>query len=436
MRVKQNSKLPAGSINRAAIFGISFGMLLLGSSVSVLADQITVWSGYPEMAPFYQHVADGLKAQYPDLTVDVEAIQLRDHEKRVALGLSSQSAADVIELETTTATRYMQSDLLQHPPADIASFVQDTGNFEKFFADNASYNGQVYGVPLFRGQSALYYNTDMFKAAGLTDPPKTMQDYTDYAKKLVQRDASGNIKVSGWSMRLSGGGSGIAEKFWINLFQYGGNIVVQQPDGKWKMTLASPEGHKALAQYIQVVHGDKTDTVEAPADSDAFERGQTAMFIRESNVIGDIAQKAPDLHYATASLPMGTIVSPVNLYVGSDQHSAEAWAFIKAATSPENQLWMLEHVGWLPNRAGIDYTDVLKKTPQFAAFVQFPAGYKFFTDPNMGPADELMTHVANKLTDDFANASLLNNDAGIDAALKDASDDAAAILDREGILEK
>lgn len=432
----QGTRQPGAALARSAVFGATLAAALFGGSLSVLADQITVWSGYPELTPFYQHVADGLKAQYPDLKVDVEAINLRDHEKRVALGLSSQNAADVIELETTTATRYTENDLLQHPPADIVSYVQNPANFDKFFVDNASYNGQVYGVPLFRGQSALFYNTHMFKAAGLTAPPTTMDDYTKYAAKLAQRDAKGNLKVSGWSLRLSGGGSGIAEKFWINLFQFGGNIVVQQPDGKWKMTLATPEGHKALAQYLQVVYGDKSDTVEAPADTDAFERGQTAMFIRESNVIGDIAQKAPSLHYATAPLPMGTIVSPVNLYVGNDQHAAEAWAFIKAATTPENQLWMLENVGWLPNRTGIDYSEILKKTPQFAAFVQFPKGYKFFTDPNMGPADELMTHVANKLTDDFANASLYNNDAGIDAALKDASDDATAILDRAGILEK
>jgi multiple sugar transport system substrate-binding protein len=133
---------------------------------------------------------------------------------------------------------------------------------------------------------------------------------------------------------------------------------------------------------------------------------------------------------------MGSIVSPVNLFVGSDQHSAEAWAFIQAATSPENQLWMLENVGWLPNRANLDYTDILKKTPQFAAFVQLPKDYKFFTLPNIGPADEFLTRVAAKLTDDFADASLLNNDAGIDAALKSASDDGAAVLDRAGLLAK
>ncbi len=46
-------------------------------------------------------------------------------------------------------------------------------------------------MPLFRGQSALYYNTEMFAKAGLSGPPKTMDEYTEYAKKLTQRDAAG-----------------------------------------------------------------------------------------------------------------------------------------------------------------------------------------------------------------------------------------------------
>jgi multiple sugar transport system substrate-binding protein len=38
-----------------------------------------------------------------------------------------------------------------------------------------------------------------------------MEEYTDFAEKLTKRDASGKATVSGWSMRLSGGGQGIAE---------------------------------------------------------------------------------------------------------------------------------------------------------------------------------------------------------------------------------
>jgi multiple sugar transport system substrate-binding protein len=377
-----------------------------------------------------------MKAQYPDLTVDVEAIPLRDHEKRVALGLTSGSAADVIELEVGTATRYMQNDLFAHAPADMVSYVQDPKNFNKFFADAGALGGTVYGVPLFRGQSALYYNTDMFKAAGISAPPKTMDEFTADAKKLAQRDAGGNLKVSGWSLRLSGGGQGITEKFWINMFQYGQNLMDEQPDGKWKLNITSDAAKKNLEQYLQVVYGDKADSVTFPADSDAFERGQTAMFIRESWVIGDIASKAPDLKYATSTLPMGSIVAPVDLFVSDKdaQKAKEAWAFAQAATSPENQVWMLDNVGWLPNRLGLDFSQILAKKPQFAAFVQLPADYKFFSLPSIGPADELLTRIADRLTNAFADPSLYGNQEKIDGVLKQTSDEAAGILKRNDLL--
>jgi multiple sugar transport system substrate-binding protein len=349
--------------------------------------------------------------------------------------LTSGSAANVIELEAATANRYMQNDMLAHAPADIASYVQDPKNFDKFFSNTAAMDGTVYGVPLFRGQSALYYNTDMFKAAGISEPPKTMDEYTKDAAKLAQRDSKGNLQTSGWTLRLSGGGQGIAEKFWINMFQYGGNVMEETPDGKWKLTLANDIGRKTLNQYLQVVYGDKSDTIEAPADADAFERGQTAMLIRESWVIGDLAQKAPNIHYGTSTLPTGSIVSPVDLFVSGDQQkAAEAWAFVKAATSPENQLWLLANVGWLPNRSGLDFSSVTAKTPQFAAFVDLPKNYKFFSLPVIGPAEELETRIAAQLTNAFADPSLLGNDKAVDAVLKKTSDEAESILKREDLL--
>ncbi len=420
---------------RAGIMGAALGAILVSMPLAASADELTVWSGYPEMVPFYKHVAESMKADYPDLTVNVQAIPLRDHEKRVALGVTSGSAGDVIELAVSTATRYMQNDLLAKAPDDTVAYVDDPANFNKFFADAGKLDGTLYGVPLFRGQSALFYNTDMFKAAGLSEPPKTMDEMTGYAAKLAERDANGNLKVSGWSLRLSGGGQGIAEKFWINMFQYGGNLLEETGGGKWKAAFANEAGHKTLAQYLDVVYGDKADSVAFPADADAFERGQTAMFIRESWVISDIAAKAPDLHYATTTLPMGSIVAPVDMFVpASSSKAKEAWAFAKAATSAENQLWLLANVGWLPNRAGLDYSAILAKTPQFGAFVNYPADYKFFTLPTIGPADELLTRIAAQLTNAFGNSSLQGNDKAIDETLQTAADEADGILKREGLL--
>ena len=201
-------------------------------------------------------------------------------------------------------------------------------NFEAFFQETATVGGSVYGVPVFRGQGALFYNTDMLAAAGLEGPPTTMDEYDEYAAKLTQRDSDGNPTVSGWSLRLSGGGGGIAEKFWINLHQYGGTLLEQDGDN-YRAGYANEMGLAALRQYVNAVSGLKTVTVEMPADAAAFQREQTAMFIRESWVIGDTAKKAPDLNYKTAVLPRGSIALPVNLYVsgGSEEAQAAAWDF-------------------------------------------------------------------------------------------------------------
>jgi multiple sugar transport system substrate-binding protein len=420
-------------LSRAALaFGAATLALTFGAAAQ--AQTLTVWSGYPEMEPFYKKVGESLKKKYPNLQVKVEAIPLREHEKRLALALPSGAAAEVIELANSTAQRYIEAGLMKPAPEDAAKFVGNAAYFDDFIRKTASVGGKVYGVPLFRGQGALYYNTEMFAKAGLSGPPKTMADYTDYAKKLTQRDG-GKATVSGWSMRLSGGGQGIAEKFWINLFQNGGNLIEEQADGKWVTTYASEAGRKTLRQYVDNVFVDKVVTPEMPADADAFEREQTAMFIRESWVIGDIAQKAPKLKYGTALLPRGTIVAPVFIYSGADGEKGKlAFDFAVAANDPENAVWLLDNVGWLPNRKDVDYGPVVAKTPAIKAFVEYPKDYAFFTLPAIAPVEEILSRLAARLVKAFGDPSLAGNDAAIDAFLKEAAAETDTILKRANLL--
>jgi multiple sugar transport system substrate-binding protein len=422
---------------RFALVAPLIGVALFAGITAAQAQKITVWSGYPELEPFYRHVADGMKAKYPNLDVSIEAIPLREHEKRVALALASgENRALVIELGSASAGRYLINELLPKAPANVSAFVKNTANFTPFFAERAGLNGAVYGTPLFHGQVALFYNLDMFKTAGLAKPPATTAEYDADAAKLTQRDASGKATVSGWSMRLSGGGQGVAEKFWINLFQFGGNILSPTADGKWRATLANEAGRNALKQYLVNIHKNKTVSPEMPADAEAFERGQTAMFIRESWVIGDIAKKAPNLHYGTAPLPRGSMSVPVNLYVSAKGGDGDAaWAFTLAANEPDNQSWMLKNVGWLPNRIG-DYSAVTSAVPTFAAFVDNPKGYELFAVPAIEVSDEILGRFATKLVAAFGDPKLADDDKAIDATLLAAETEANEILKREGLLGK
>lgn len=420
-------------LSRRSVLAGASGLALAAPAVAQAAE-LTVWSGYPEMEPFYRRVGESMGGR---VAVRVQAIPLREHERRIALALPSGGAADVIEMQNSTAQRYIDAQLLAEAPGPVAAFVRDGAKFDPFLARSATSDGAVYGVPNFRGQCVLFYDTAMLEAAGLSAPPATMPEYSAAAERLTQRDPSGRPTVTGWSLRLSGGGQGIAEKFWINLHQYGGAVVREVQPGKWLPAYANEAGRATLAQILDAVFVRKTCPVDAPADADAFERRQTAMFIRESWVVGDIAQKAPGLRYATAPLPVGTIVAPVFYYTpAKGPHTEAAWAFATAANEPANQQWLLDNVGWLPNRRDVDYAAITAKTPQFAAFVNAPADRTYFALPAIGPSDEVLTRLAARLERAYGNASLAGNTAAIDAALREASAETETILRREDLLAK
>jgi multiple sugar transport system substrate-binding protein len=111
-----------------------------------------------------------------------------------------------------------------------------------------------------------------------------------------------------------------------------------------------------------------------------------------------------------------------------------AWDFAIAANSPENAVWLLDNVGWLPNRKDVDYSAVVAKKPAFKAFVNYPKDYAFFTLPAIAPVEEVLTRLAARLTKAFGDASLAGNDAGIDAVLKAAAAETDTILRRAGLL--
>jgi multiple sugar transport system substrate-binding protein len=97
---------------------------------------------------------------------------------------------------------------------------------------------------------------------------------------------------------------------------------------------------------------------------------------------------------------------------------------------------MLKSVGWLPNRAGVDYSTVTGSVPAFAAFVDTPKSYELFAVPAIDVSDEILTRVAASLVTAFANAKLADDDKTIDLTLLAAETEANEILKREGLLGK
>ena len=257
---------------------------------------ISIWGGFPEIQPVYEAAAAEYKKLHPNVTVTVLTAALRDFEQKMAATIPADTAGDILEANPFAVQKYIVAGLIPPVPDDLVPWMTAEGRFNEALVKNNLYNGKYYGVPYLVGRHAIYYNTDMFAAAGLpAEGPKTMDDLRNYAKKLAKYDAAGNLTTSGISLRLSGAGSGIAEKFWMYLYPMGGSLVEQTKSGKWHSNYNNEAGLNTLQWYLDIVYKDKTNNPQVPADTGGFSQGKVAQYARESNAHRQFRQECAEL---------------------------------------------------------------------------------------------------------------------------------------------
>lgn len=401
---------------------------------------LSLWGGWPEIQPVYEKVAADYTKLHPNVTIKILTHPLREFEQKLSATIPADQASDIIEASPYPVQKFIAAGLLPPAPPKIVEYMTKAGRFpEALVQANKGEDGKYYGLNYFQGRHAIFWNTDMFKEAGLPGAPKTMDELISYAQKLAKRDAQGNLIRSGLSLRLSGGGSGVGEKFWMFLYPFGGSIIDQAPNGKWKAGYNNEAGFNTLKMYIDMVWKYKTDDHKIKHDAEAFQLQQTAMFARESWVIGDTKKKAPALNYDTAPMPRGTrwgdLSTGVNLYVSrSCKNPDTAWDFILFLNSDENLRYLLDTTGWLPQRMDADLKASLDKEPRYKAFLFSHPDYKIFTYPTLPEYDEILTKFAERMVKAFLDSSLVDNPDGIRKVLADAAAETNAILKRAGKL--
>lgn len=108
------------------------------------------------------------------------------HQKLPA-AIATGTAPDLVLFGVENIAPYVSSDSLE----DISDFWDVTEVDSKNFLDNvlelSHVDGKLYGTPMQYNVQYLYWNKDLFEAAGL-DPehaPETLEEMADYAQKLT-----------------------------------------------------------------------------------------------------------------------------------------------------------------------------------------------------------------------------------------------------------
>ena len=435
-----DSMKPAGIGRRDALRMATGVGLAAATGRAARAAEVTlsIWTGYPELVPWYQACGDAYAKANPGFKLNILSTSLREHEQKLAAALPTGTGPDLFDVGLILSVSFIGSGLIKPNPPDIDKLLR-SDSYREVSHSQFTTDGKTYGLPILIGGAALFWNKAMFREAGLTKAPDTFVEVMDYARKLVKFDASGKMVRSGISLRLSGQGSGIAEKFRFLLEPAGGQLIAPTPSGKWHQNYDNDAGRAALKFYVDAVQTYHVDDPRIPHDDDAFVSGATAMLLREAWVIGEIQKKAPNLEYDVAPMPAWTaggvrktLMGQDGLYVSAKSHNmAAAYEFMKFLVSPENSVKLTEMSGWVAGRQDVDWGPLLKKIPQYAAFTSYPKDMQFYVDPVIEPWNEVESKCADALTGAYVDPALKDNPQKVaefihktamqtDAILKDA----------------
>ncbi len=108
-------------------------------------------------------------------------------QQKLPAAIATKTAPDLVLFGVENIAPYVSNDSLE----DISDFWETTGVDKNNFLENVtelSYvDGKLYGTPMQYNVSYLYWNKDLFEAAGLdpNTPPTTLEELADYAVKLT-----------------------------------------------------------------------------------------------------------------------------------------------------------------------------------------------------------------------------------------------------------
>lgn len=258
-------------------------------------------------------------------------------------------------------------NLIVPAPAYEISEREFRDSFVDVAANDLVSDGKIYGVPLSVDSLALYYNRDLFNAAGIASPPSTWDDVATDAKLLDSIDGSGNIRQSAIALGTAKNINRSTDVLLALATQYGMAPTANRLSDE--ANLSSPPVRNALAYYagFAKLGSDRYSwNANQHYSVDAFYEGNLAMMVNYSWQIDAIKKKNAKLNFGVAPLPQIAGAAPSNY--------ANYWVLVVAKHKKEPD------TGGAKSTLSADAYDGIRthETWQFLHYLAFPhPGNKF-----------------------------------------------------------
>ena len=153
--------------------------------------EVVIWDYFETDAQkeMMQSLIDGFNASQDEYEASHVYVPFADYEKQLTLGIASGELPDLVILDGCGMASFIQLGLF----GDISDADINWDEYMEGPMESTMLDGKHYGIPFATNCTALYYNKDLFDAAGIDYPDEntTWDEFHEMAKALTKDGVSG-----------------------------------------------------------------------------------------------------------------------------------------------------------------------------------------------------------------------------------------------------
>lgn len=150
-------------------------------AVAQEAVELNLWT-IDDPGEYHYLMADEYMKLHPEVRINLRTVQFEDMVNDLARAVATNSGPDITHIDNPEVALFASRDLLLDlNPLIEKSKVIKVDDIYPGPRASVTYEGGIYGIPRGASTLALYYNADMFRAAGL-DPDKPPQTWDELHK--------------------------------------------------------------------------------------------------------------------------------------------------------------------------------------------------------------------------------------------------------------
>ncbi|MFA6427210.1 MAG: extracellular solute-binding protein [Candidatus Magasanikbacteria bacterium] len=332
--------------------------------------QLEYWTIFDDVSQLQKMAAEYEKAR-PYVKINIRQVRYEEFDRLFTTALADDVGPDIVSMHVQWLKK--QKNRLAPMPASVKmarivvtnkytdekEVIIDTiplpsvkevkDGYVKTVYQDVVFDNKIYGLPIAMDSLGVYYNQDLLDRAGISEAPKTWDEFVKIIEKTTKFNSRGDIVQSGAAL---GTGNNIDASFDIlSLFMLQSGVDMSQggyvrfADGVDLSDRTHPT-FRALDFYTDFARPTKkvyswNEKMENALD--AFVRGKVVFYFGYAYDYPRIKARAPQMNMKILPVFQLNPDSPrnvANYWVESvalkSKHQNEAWDFVRYITSPAN----------------------------------------------------------------------------------------------------